>query len=175
MCDEKDTNYDELASDVCNSLGFNSFKHHKLVKILEKAAIEANEVHNKTKTAKTESIHVLSNCSAVFIECLPNQSNSSAFIPLHKAKAQKNQTKTDDDPKIHSFHVPDFAYNKPLILQPRHNLVNHLEDDFHDITFPWNSELYVDGIPVCNGVLMNENWVMVEKNCLKNATYVFIF
>ena len=173
MCDDNQTSIDELAVDVCNSLGFTNFTQHKLVNIPTKTEIDTNEVHNKTLNINSEPIEVSPNCAAFFIECLPNQSNHSAFIPLHKAKVHKNQTKvheTEEDHKIHSFHAPEIVNHKPVILQPRHDLVNHLEDDFHEIPFPWNSEVYVDGKSACNGVLMNQNWVMVEKNCLKNAT-----
>lgn len=93
------------------------------------------------------------------MECEPFQSGNSAMRPIVEklSKGDKSQ------PREVIFKEPSLSSEK-MLLEP--HMFQESNEILEDITWPWNAEIYLEDKLMCNGVLVNEKWILADKSCL---------
>lgn len=117
---------------------------------------------------KTETIDK-DKCVALEVECSPFQTNSFAVHPIHHATNKTSSTTPPKSDKIEIIFVPlNSSDHKNVSVKPMINKATTLEiDRLHDLDWPWNTELFVNGVFVTNGILLGNSWVLVERTSLE--------
>lgn len=111
-------------------------------------------------------------CNALEVECVPNQSHSSAIFPIQHDKLKRNSSiplpvhNSGSETMFVSINSTDHTnvVVKPAkkIISPSEPAVTHAQD----LDWPWNSDIFVNGNLVSNGVLVDKSWVLVDKSIL---------
>lgn len=109
-------------------------------------------------------------CLALEIECVSFQSNSFAIHPIQHDKIKKNSTAPAN---VHQhngnaiFFVPvNTTDQQQVIVEPANNIAVHEWNHLLDFDWPWAGEIFINGDLTANGVLLDKNWVLVDRNCL---------
>lgn len=136
------------------------------------------DIRSSMIRSKDNISEVITRCSALEIECVPFQSHSFAVHPMQHDKLKKNSTKpsTSHDHKGHEIiFVPvNTTDQKHVILEPvnktSHVIEKHEWNHLLDFDWPWSSEIFSNGDLVATGILLDESWVLLEKNSLGGSS-----
>lgn len=111
-------------------------------------------------------------CTALEIECVPFQSNSFSMSPIKEEVIKKNSTTKGNGQHVdgsNTIFVPVNTANQThVILKPINKTENNAKTYLWN--FEWSTEIFKDGNAVANGILLDNSWVLVEKNILGNGS-----
>lgn len=111
-------------------------------------------------TLKTVKIQNPSqNCTKIYVECKPFQSNNFAMKPIIENFVNKNRSQAQEV----VFKEKSTTSDKMLLEPHSFQETNQVHEDF---TWPWNAEIYLDGKLKCNGILLDKRWVLADRFCL---------
>jgi hypothetical protein len=117
----------------------------------------------RTENELQENIEPVIQCVSLYVECQPHSLvNSSDLIHFESA--------IDHDAASDAILVPPKPI-VPVVEQSNKTSIDKEADLPHneDYTWPWNAEIYVEGTLVCNGVVLDKQWILTEKSCLENV------
>lgn len=168
----------ELVGQTCVSLGFagyTSFKHTKIgapdelnIKIVPDtthdtrrtiAQEQVSLVNMKENMVDIESVAATNDCVALWIECVPHtSSNKTNVIKPMSVLYQVDRER----PTIQPNTIPH-------VVVPTFDNTRKVNDTIglSEYQWPFSAVIFAEGKPVCNGILVSRQWVMVEGSCLK--------
>lgn len=123
---------------------------------------------------KSRELVAIENCTALEIECVHFQSHSSAIQPIQHQKIEANST----SPTLHHHDGSELIFVPVNSTDHTHVIVKPLNESkplkeqtnhLHDMMWPWNVEVFVNGELVSNGVLLDKSWVLVEASSVGSS------
>lgn len=132
------------------------------------------DIRSRSMIRHAENIsEVITKCMALEIECVSIQSNSFALHPIQHDRIKANSTKPSplhDHQKHEIIFVPvNSTDHKHIFVEPVNKTKpfgTHEWNHLRDFDWPWNAQIFSNGELVGNGILLDESWVLVERNCL---------
>lgn len=163
---------EETAEKVCSILGFSGTKFFNTTLVTEKSIQISNKrnfdprklnssiVDSQDLNQFNEEISTSQQCTALFVICKPQT------IEQHSNQVDFKKNPIPLNPVIQPNEIPKVFshFNKTL---PQHNF-DKIEENW-----PWNVDFYLNGKLICNGVLVDRYWVLVESGCMGLAKYFF--
>ncbi|XP_063702432.1 serine protease nudel [Culicoides brevitarsis] len=171
----------ELVGQTCISLGFagySDFKHVNFgkeknelgVQIVEDPHHDARRtiaqeqvslVNMRENNLDIESVAMASDCVALWIECVPHTSSNKTNVvkPLPFLRPHDYER-----PTVQPSIVPHV-----VVPVPHKHLKDKLNETIGLSEHQWafSAVVFAEGKPICNGILLARQWVMVEGSCLK--------
>lgn len=133
-------------------------------------------------------IPVEKHCTTLYVECIP-KSNKKKTIKVLRPGEEVIEVIKDIDflkPIISPKNKPQVVLTPPLlditklkeesvkkIVEKIQNLTmlvnNKLHSAYECLHWPWLTEIYLNGVLHCVGILVDKNWVLVHRSCYNNV------
>lgn len=116
-------------------------------------------VNMKENMVDVESVAAPNECVALWIECVPHTSSNKTNVirprPILKPADYER-------PVVQPSVVPH-------VVIPVAASKDKLNDTIglSEYQWPFSAVIFAEGKPICNGILLSRQWVMVEGTCLK--------
>lgn len=168
----------ELVGQTCVSLGFAGYTRFENVNLGNTSELNIQIVQDTTHdTRKTiaqeqvslvnmkdnmvdiESVSASNDCVALWIECVPHTSSNKTTVvkPTSVVKPSKHERPTIQ-PNIIPHVVVPVATDKDKVNDTI---------GLSKYQWPFSAVVFAEGKPICNGILVSRQWVMIEATCLK--------
>lgn len=112
-------------------------------------------------------------CLAMYLECAPH-TKIPIDTPVPDVTPSSNDTFTDKPPKKdHSKPDVESTTKNDIFDDFTTSPDDETEDipkkKFNSFSAPWNAYIFINGNPVCNGILIDKFWVIAESSCVNRA------
>lgn len=121
----------------------------------------------------SESI-IKNECNALEVVCVEFQSHSSAIFPIQHEKLKKNATVSSHEHNDISelFFVPINSTDQTHLVVTPSKKINSPDEPtvtpFQYLSWPWISNIFVNGEFISIGMLVHKSWVLVDKSIFKS-------
>lgn len=180
--DRESTLLMQLVGQTCISLGFAGYTRFDHIKIGETGELNIQIVpdttHDTRKTIAQEQVSLVNmkenmvdiesvaathDCVALWIECVPHKNSNKTFVIKPTSVISPVLYEKD-------FVRPVIQPNTvPHVIVPIAENQRKVNDSIglSEYQWPFSAVVFAEGKPICNGILVSRQWVMVEATCLK--------
>lgn len=186
-------NGDELAGQVCSSIGFTGYTYHNISRvngdgviadrqrgpILNQPLFELDFLHdthfvrsrrNAMPELRSEAIVATPqrpNCMGLYVECAPHST-----IPKDKPPRVIATTTTTPVPGVETTsarNITNNAVTTESVFDITFNETIFTAANFENFSAPWVASILINGEPACVGILVDKYWVIADIKCVNNT------
>lgn len=181
-CDSNldDSSLTELVGQTCVSLGFAGYTRFENIKVGDTGELSivvvSNTTHDTRKTIALEQVSLVNmkenmidiesvaatnDCLALWIECVPHTSSNKTSI-IKPTPIIGTLVSNSERPVVQPNTIPH-------VVVPISKNNTKLNDTIglSEYQWPFSVVIFAEGKPICNGILVSRQWVMIEANCVK--------
>lgn len=126
---------------------------------------DAIDIRNRMITSRERISN--GSCITLEVECSTFQSHSSAGHPILDINTKKNMTNQSIADKTEINFVPvNSTDHSNVLVKPEKKPIKQEPEQLHTLDWPWSVEIFADGDPIANGILVEKSWVLVERSIL---------
>lgn len=182
-------NGDQLAGQICSTIGFTGYTYHNASMVTENGEIkqrrpmtvprlELGFLHDESSmrsrrsaiysTAEEELVAAPKDkrCLGLYVECAPHSTIPIKNPPAVEPTTAPSPEKATVEASTHANGVPttEKAFDIEVFNKPA---VDGL--DFDNFTAPWVASVLVNGDPACIGILVDRYWVIANIKCVNGT------
>uniref|UniRef100_A0A182RTY0 Peptidase S1 domain-containing protein n=1 Tax=Anopheles funestus TaxID=62324 RepID=A0A182RTY0_ANOFN len=146
---------------ICSFLGFAGYQNYSLLSITP-SDLPAGMLVN-TGDHHYVNITVDSACQALRVSCVQHINATEHDIAHFEHKHQQEPVQVNIRPlnPIHRpHHMPQIVFQENAHIE----LVENFGDDYD---WPWNTNIYLDGVLICSGLIIDASWIIVAGSCTR--------
>uniref|UniRef100_A0A182MEN1 Peptidase S1 domain-containing protein n=1 Tax=Anopheles culicifacies TaxID=139723 RepID=A0A182MEN1_9DIPT len=146
---------------ICSFLGFAGYQNYSLLTIAP-SELPAGLLAN-TGEHYYVNITVDATCQALRVSCVQHINATEHDIAHfeHNHKQEPVQVNIRPLNPIHRpHHMPQIVFQENAHIE----LVENFGDDYD---WPWNTNIYLDGVLICSGLIIDASWIIVAGSCTR--------
>ncbi|XP_050073199.1 serine protease nudel [Anopheles maculipalpis] len=146
---------------ICSFLGFAGYQNYSLLSITPSELPTGLLVN--TAEHHYVNITVDATCQALRVSCVQHINATEHDIAHfeHKHKQEPVQVNIRPLNPIHRpHHMPQIVFQENAHIE----LVENFGDDYD---WPWNTNIYLDGVLICSGLIIDASWIIVAGSCTR--------
>uniref|UniRef100_A0A182K055 Peptidase S1 domain-containing protein n=1 Tax=Anopheles christyi TaxID=43041 RepID=A0A182K055_9DIPT len=146
---------------ICSFLGFAGHRNYSLLSLAPNdlpAGLLANPGDHRFV-----SLAINAPCQALRVSCVQHINATEHDIAHfeHNHKQEPVQVNIRPLNPIHRpHHMPQIVFQENAHIE----LVENFGDDYD---WPWNTNIYLDGVLICSGLIIDASWIIVAGSCTR--------
>ncbi|EJY57924.1 AAEL016971-PA [Aedes aegypti] len=153
----------ESIGKICSFLGFAGYESYYQTVLTPLVNETVDLDHQPLLIMSYRNISSEPNCKALHITCAPfinaTEHEISHFENQHKEQpVQVNIRPTHPIQNITSLTHITFQENAHI------EFIENFGDDYD---WPWNADIYLEGVFLCSAIIIEVNWIVVDSSCMR--------
>ncbi|XP_062549399.1 serine protease nudel [Armigeres subalbatus] len=153
----------ESIGKICSFLGFAGYRsyYQTVFEPLKNDTVDLE--HQPLLIMSYRNISSEPQCKALHIACVP-------FINAteHEISHYENQHKEKPvQVNIRPVNPIDTMSTKPHITFHENDHIEFIENFGDDYDWPWNADIYLEGVFLCSAIIIDVNWIVVDSSCMR--------
>ncbi|KAL1375702.1 hypothetical protein pipiens_017343 [Culex pipiens pipiens] len=152
----------EAVGKICSILGFAGYLNYSNV-ILGDTEIDLSFDTNSLLIKSYQNVSSEPNCKALRIVCVPYINATEHEISHFENQHKEFPVQINIHPKnpIENPHLhPHITFHENAHIE----IIENFGDDYD---WPWNADIYFEGLFLCSAVVIDVNWIIVDSSCMR--------
>ncbi|XP_065075902.1 serine protease nudel [Ochlerotatus camptorhynchus] len=162
----------ESIGKICSFLGFAGHRSYYQT-VLEPLYNETIDLERQPLLIKSyRNITSEPNCKALHITCMPYINATE-----HEISHFENQHKEQPiQVNIQPINPLADIFSKTHLTFHENAHIEFIENFGDDYDWPWNADIYLEGVFLCSSIIIDVNWIVVDSSCMRmiNLKHDFI-
>uniref|UniRef100_A0A182P221 Peptidase S1 domain-containing protein n=1 Tax=Anopheles epiroticus TaxID=199890 RepID=A0A182P221_9DIPT len=146
---------------ICSFLGFAGHRNYSLLSLVPNelpAGLLANPGdHHFVNLSLTEP------CQALRVSCVQHINATEHDIAHFEHNHKQDPVQVNIRP-VNPIHRP---HHMPQIVFQENAHIELVENFGDDYDWPWNTNIYLDGVLICSGLIIDASWIIVAGSCTR--------
>ncbi|XP_058066271.1 serine protease nudel [Anopheles bellator] len=147
---------------ICSFLGFAGYRNYSLLS-LGPDAVLPEELPASADVVHSVMLTVPEGCQALRVTCAQHINATEHEIAHFEHQPQEEPVQVNIRP-LNPIHRP---HHMPQIVFQENAHVELIENFGDDYDWPWNADVYLDGVLICSGLIIDASWIVVASSCTR--------
>uniref|UniRef100_A0A182NKP3 Peptidase S1 domain-containing protein n=1 Tax=Anopheles dirus TaxID=7168 RepID=A0A182NKP3_9DIPT len=146
---------------ICSFLGFAGYRNYSLLSLAPNelpVGLLAN-----TGQHHYVNLTVHTTCQALRVSCVQHINATEHDIAHFEHKHEQEPVQVNIHP-LNPIHRP---HHMPQIVFQENAHIELVENYGDDYDWPWNTNIYLDGVLICSGLIIEASWIVVASSCTR--------
>uniref|UniRef100_A0A182FG68 limulus clotting factor C n=2 Tax=Anopheles albimanus TaxID=7167 RepID=A0A182FG68_ANOAL len=154
---------------ICAFLGFAGYRNYSVVTLtgtdgLHGLALDQHEqLLMGSDTTHYLNLTLVEGCEGLRVTCAQHI-NASEHEIAHFEHLHSEQPVQVNIRPLNPIHKP---HHMPQIVFQENAHVELIESFGDDYDWPWNVDIYLDGVLICSGLIIDASWIVVASSCTR--------
>ncbi|XP_053674751.1 serine protease nudel [Anopheles nili] len=146
---------------ICSFLGFAGYRNYSLL-TLTPGELPAGLLVNAGDQPYV-NLTVEAGCQALRVSCAQHINATEHDIAHFEHQHNQEPVQVNIRP-VNPIHRP---HHMPQIVFQENAHIELVENFGDDYDWPWNADIYLDGVLICSGLIIDSSWIIVASSCTR--------
>ncbi|KXJ81311.1 hypothetical protein RP20_CCG020571 [Aedes albopictus] len=148
---------------ICSFLGFAGYKSYYQTILTPLVNETVDLEHQPLLIMSYRNVSSEPNCKALHITCVPFINATEHEISHYENQHKEQPVQVNIRPTNPIKNISSQAY----ITFNENAHIEFIENFGDDYDWPWNADIYLEGVFLCSAIIIDVNWIVVDSSCMR--------